>query len=278
MFHHQGKNRTNKENLQIAVVLSFVAGMVNVAGFLAFGKLTTNVTGHFAFFIYDISITKFWEGTVFLVYIFSFLAGSFTSGWLIESAHHHKRMNVYLRPTLLECSLLILVVATSYFSVSVPTNFMACMLLFAMGVQNSFVTKISKSIVRTTHITGLMTDLGIEMSQLLYLKRNNHLVNIKNIKFNIQLRFYIILFFFLGGLSSGFLYFQGMGIYVLLIAVIILLAGLFYDNFRFTYLTRRRKFKYRKRPKRKIYRSRIQRRNILLKLHKKFRHKKFGSQ
>ena len=28
MFRHQGKKRTAKQNLQIAVVLSFVAGMV----------------------------------------------------------------------------------------------------------------------------------------------------------------------------------------------------------------------------------------------------------
>lgn len=33
MFRHQGKKRTAKHNLQIAVVLSFVAGMVNVTGF-----------------------------------------------------------------------------------------------------------------------------------------------------------------------------------------------------------------------------------------------------
>ena len=51
MFRHQGKSRTLKHNLRIATVLSFVAGTVNVTGFLAFKQLTTNVTGHFALFI-----------------------------------------------------------------------------------------------------------------------------------------------------------------------------------------------------------------------------------
>ena len=46
MFRHQGKSRTLKHNLRIATVLSFVAGIVNVTGFLAFKQLTTNVTGH----------------------------------------------------------------------------------------------------------------------------------------------------------------------------------------------------------------------------------------
>jgi uncharacterized membrane protein YoaK (UPF0700 family) len=44
-------------------------------------------------------------------------------------------------------------------------------MLFAMGMQNAMVTKISQSIVRTTHLTGLFTDLGIELSQLFFYKK-----------------------------------------------------------------------------------------------------------
>ena len=54
MFRHQGKTRTFKHNLRIAVILSFVAGIVNVSGYLFFKQLTTNVTGHFALFINDL--------------------------------------------------------------------------------------------------------------------------------------------------------------------------------------------------------------------------------
>ena len=107
MFRHQGKSRTAKHNLQIAVVLSFVAGMVNVTGFLFMGKLTTNVTGHFAYFIYDVSVAEFWKGLIYLLYIFAFLAGSFCSGLLIEYANYHRKHNKYLTPTLLECFLLL---------------------------------------------------------------------------------------------------------------------------------------------------------------------------
>ena len=60
MFIHQGKKRTAKHNLQIASLLSFVAGIVNVAGFLAVAKLTTNLTGHFAFFRDEVFRLKFW--------------------------------------------------------------------------------------------------------------------------------------------------------------------------------------------------------------------------
>lgn len=77
MFRHQGSRRTLKHNLKIATVLSFVAGMVNVTGFLAFKQLTTNVTGHFALFIKDVADFDFWKGTIYFLYLFSFLFGSF---------------------------------------------------------------------------------------------------------------------------------------------------------------------------------------------------------
>lgn len=72
MFRHQGRSRTLKHNINIAIVLSFVAGIVNVTGFLSFKQLTTNVTGHFALFINDVAEVEFWKGTIYFLYIFHF--------------------------------------------------------------------------------------------------------------------------------------------------------------------------------------------------------------
>ena len=66
MFRHKGKKRTLSHNLRIASLLSFVAGVVNVAGFLAVQKLTTNVTGHFAFFVDEVFKQNFWQAFIFL--------------------------------------------------------------------------------------------------------------------------------------------------------------------------------------------------------------------
>lgn len=116
------------------------------------------------------------------------------------------------------------------------------MLLYAMGLQNSFVTKISNATVRTTHLTGLFTDLGIELSQLFYIRRNNYLQQEKNIKNSIRLRLFIVVFFFLGGFFAGFAFVKlSLGIKTLFFAIAILLAGLYYDDVRFRYLTERRK-------------------------------------
>lgn len=230
MFRHQGKRRTLKHNVQIASVLSFVAGTVNAAGFLAIKQLTTNVTGHFALFINDLADFQFWKGTIYFLYIFSFLFGSFTSSFFIETFRKSKKLNVFVIPTVIEAFVLIFIALISDFSVVSNANVIACFLLFAMGIQNSFVTKISDAIVRTTHLTGLFTDLGIDLSHLFFPKMYP---NRQHIKANIQLRIYIICFFFFGGLVGGFIYSRmGFGLNTLIVSAFILLASLFYDDFR----------------------------------------------
>lgn len=245
MFRHQGKSRTFKHNLQIASVLSFVAGMVNVAGFLSFHELTTNVTGHFALFINDLANMNFWKGTVYFIYILSFLLGAFTSAILIETFKGNKKLNVFVLPVFLEAILLILIPILLHVDITLSKDVFACILLFAMGLQNSLVTKISNAVVRTTHLTGLFTDLGIELSQLFFPKSSSERVILKS---TIKLRIIVIAYFFLGGLIGGYFYAEsGWKMNILYVSALILIGSLFYDDIRYKLIVSRRKFKQRKR-------------------------------
>ncbi|SKB75402.1 YoaK family protein [Maribacter arcticus] len=244
MFRHQGKSRTLKHNLKIATVLSFVAGIVNITGFLAFSQLTTNVTGHFALFISDVANFEFWNGTIYLLYIFSFLFGSFSSSFLIETFRKNKKLNVFVLPTLIECFILASVGFLGSPALIKYPDVIICLLLYAMGLQNSFVTKISNAVVRTTHLTGLFTDLGIELSQLLFHKSY---LKTEKIKETIKLRIYIICFFFLGGIIGGLLYSRlNLKLNTLTIASLILLASLFYDDFKYKIIKVKRRYNQRR--------------------------------
>lgn len=240
MFTHQGKKRTVSHNLQIASLLSFVAGIVNIAGFLAVQRLTTNVTGHFAFFVDEIFKLNFWEGFVYFLYILSFFMGSFSSSFLVEFVSRRNGNYVYVVPTSVEVLILSIVALYGGTLVFEYPNLLACSLLFAMGLQNSLVTRISNATVRTTHLTGLFTDLGIELSQLLFYKE----VSARQKLFTaIKLRLTIISFFFIGGIVGGIFYSQ-IGLHVLFIGVAVLISGLAYDSFRLKLLLFRRKHKF----------------------------------
>ncbi|WGF91919.1 YoaK family protein [Aequorivita marisscotiae] len=239
MLRHQGRSRTLRHNLQIATVLSFVAGIVNVTGFLSIHQLTTNVTGHFAQFMYDVENFQFWQGTIYVLYIFSFLLGSFSSSFLIEIFKENKKLNIFATPILIESLILIIIAVNSNFTAIEFPHIIACFLLFAMGMQNSYVTEISNAIVRTTHLTGLFTDLGIELSQLFFPKTHP---NRKKIRATIRLRLYIIAFFFIGGITGGLCYSTfNLKLNTLLLGAFILLASLIYDDVRFGWIKAKRR-------------------------------------
>ena len=237
MFRHQGKPRTLSHNKKIASLLSFVAGIVNVAGFLSVQRLTTNVTGHFAFFIDEVFKLNFSESIIYFLYILFFFLGSFISSLFIEIISRKNDHYIYVIPALIESGILFSVAVFGQNAIATHYDIIAFTLLFAMGFQNSLVTRISGAIVRTTHLTGLFTDLGIELSQLFFYKTKEQNEKLTS---TIRLRLRIILFFFIGGVLGGVFY-SNWSLYVLFIPATVLLIGLYYDTIKFQLITWKRK-------------------------------------
>lgn len=237
MFSHKGKTRTNQHNLALASLLSLVAGLVNVVGFMAVAKLTTNVTGHFAFFVDEVFKFHWKEAVHIALYIFFFFLGAFVSTTLVEFTYRFRQNMIYIVPTYLEAFILLFVGIFGGFFINHNSDVVAFLLLFAMGLQNALVTNISHSVVRTTHLTGLFTDMGIESSQLFFYKSKK---DQKRLRKSIKLRLTIICFFFCGGVIAGLLY-PFFGIRTLLLGTAILFVGLIFDYIKIQILLRKRK-------------------------------------
>jgi len=241
MFRHKGKTRTFKHNLRLAALLSFIAGLVNIVGVLHLKVLTTNVTGHFAFFAEELVRKNYLLAFIFLLFIFSFLSGAFVASVITE--YFAKRDDKSAHKYSMTVEIIILFVigsAGDYFLNAGYLYAIACVLLFAMGIQNSLVTQISNSTVRTTHLTGLFTDLGIELSQLFFYKKAEQQHKLKK---SIELRIAIIACFFAGCVVGGFLY-SVLSFAVLIIASALLFVALSYDVLLFNYYKiKRRKVK-----------------------------------
>lgn len=225
MFQHKGNNRSLKQNLGIASLLSFVAGLVNVVGFLSVQKLTTNVTGHFANLVGEALNLDLYQAFFYFLYILSFLLGAFFSNFIIEISNKIKGKSNFIIPILFEVCILLLISIQSFDWISDSPNAIACGLLFAMGLQNALVTAISNSVVRTTHLTGLFTDLGIELSQLFFFKSKEQRQALYS---SIKLRLTIISSFFTGGILAGIVY-SYLQMQTLLIGAAVLIFGLSID-------------------------------------------------
>ncbi|MBL7884266.1 MAG: DUF1275 domain-containing protein [Bacteroidia bacterium] len=227
MLKHQGQERTYQHNLKLAVLLSTTAGLVNIAGFYSFTIYTTNVTGHVAHFAKELSEGNFYFAKIIALWMLLFFLGAFFSN-LISKAITQKSPNLaYTIPIFIEIILLLCVgYIGEHYDYSIDRDhFLAGCLLFAMGMQNAIVSVVSGFVVRTTHLTGLFTDLGIELSQLFFSSKNER----NELNKKIVLHGSIVLMFILGGIIGGILH-HFIGYKVFILAASVLVVILIYDN------------------------------------------------
>jgi hypothetical protein len=163
--------RSPRTNYQLGAYLAFVAGAVNAGGFMAIGLYTSHMTGivsgigdHFAL----ASVLPVLGGLAMLM---SFVLGAVVTEVLVNWGHRYKIHSQFTLPLLLEAIVLLMFGLTGaylhlYKPLTIPT--IALMLCFVMGLQNAIITKISNAEIRTTHMTGVITDMGIELGRLLY--------------------------------------------------------------------------------------------------------------
>lgn len=200
-------------DLMLGMILAFVAGAINAGGFLAIGQYTSHMTGIVSSIADNLALGVFGLVGSGLALLMSFTLGAACSAILINWARRHARRQQYAYPLALESGLLI---AFAGIGAVVPpvaaASATALLLCFVMGLQNATITKISGARIRTTHLTGMITDIGIETGKLAYglvARRLDHPPIVTDVrKFSILLP--IVGMFFLGGLI-GALGFKHLG-------------------------------------------------------------------
>ena len=140
-----------------AWILAFVAGMVNVIALLGFEhQSVTHLTGTTSLLGRALASADFGEALYLFGVLASFVSGCALSGFLVkDSALQVGRR--YGAALLLESLLLCLAVPLLKRNNLLGIYSASC----ACGLQNAMVSTYSGTLVRTTHLTGMFTDLGI---------------------------------------------------------------------------------------------------------------------
>jgi uncharacterized membrane protein YoaK (UPF0700 family) len=207
------RERTATANLHLGVLLAFVAGALNAGGYLAIGQYTSHMTGIVSSAADNLMLGNIGLAIAAGMSLLSFTAGAATTAWLVNYAKRHSARNIYCAPLRIEATLLLafgIVGATLRLHevVSIPVT--AVLLCFTMGLQNALVTKISNAEIRTTHITGLVTDIGIELGKLIYWNTSRDVSSHIVLANRTRLRVHgaLVLSFFVGGVTGalGFKY------------------------------------------------------------------------
>jgi uncharacterized membrane protein YoaK (UPF0700 family) len=168
MFRHQGVRRSDRDNRMLAGYLAFFAGFVNSAGFILIGSFTSHVTGSVGRFANDIVSWHLDAALAALTLVGAFFAGAFLVTITIESAFFGRTPRAYGAALATEALLLaVFALASDLTRQALPRlkDAEAAILCAAMGMQNALVTRLSGAVVRTTHLTGVVTDIGIEAAR-----------------------------------------------------------------------------------------------------------------
>lgn len=211
LFGNESISHYSKNNVSIWMLMAFQAGVLNIGGFMACHRFVSHVTGFATFFGYELTRSDSIHAVGMLVVPFFFLLGAMISGLLVDiRLKLHKKPKYYLSFGFIFFLLLAVFIGGitgkfGFFGQPLQTAsdyILLILLCLTCGIQNGSITTVSKSVVRTTHLTGITTDLGIGLIRLLHAGKIDE--PMENEKKATLMRLGIIFFFGLGSVVGGF--------------------------------------------------------------------------
>lgn len=193
-----------------AFMLSLAAGCMNAFTLVSLIALpVTHSTGTTSAFSIALAHGDFSQALYLLGLIIAFVLGAVSSGLLIRD--YHLKLGRRYGIALMSEAALVTIAFVSYQDDPLVTHFL---LAFAAGLQNAMATTYSGAVVRTTHVTGILTDLGIQAARAITGQRVD------------RPRIFLFIWIFVGFVTGSFFaafFFPILGALVLLL--VILLSG-----------------------------------------------------
>lgn len=221
------RTRNRRSNMQLGALLAFVAGAVNAGGFLAVGYYTSHMTGVVSSIADYVALNNFSMAGISLLFLLSFLVGAASTSIVINHARSRGLSNEFAAAIMLEALFLLVFGVLQWQwvdSAVVSATVLISLLCFIMGLQNAIITKISNAEIRTTHVTGLVTDIGIELGRYLYAYASRDQGMTLNPE---KLRLHTLLFFsfLLGGISGAISFKHTHGLIIFPMAMLLLIIA-----------------------------------------------------
>ena len=176
---------TFRQKARLAVSLAWVGGFVDAVGFLVLLNIfTSNMTGNTAQAGRFLAELQWRDAFAAAIPVVMFFSGAAFSGLLTTGGARMGIRSVYALALSFEVAMLGIFVLLAHLwpDAAIPETrndlltlrriLLIALPSFAMGLQNATITQIAGAVVRTTHVTGVLTDLGLESVQFLFFLRD----------------------------------------------------------------------------------------------------------
>ena len=177
-----------------AFFLAVNAGMINVLGLVTvLHQSVSHMTGNVS--MLAMALLKWQPETILylILVILCYVIGSFYSGFILGNSQFKLGSRYGLPLSLVAFFILLCWLLLPYFP-----RYALLWACAAMGIQNAMVSHYKGTIIRTTHLSGVLTDLGLALGY--------RLRGLKVERRRIILHLLILFGFFIGGLLASVIY------------------------------------------------------------------------
>ncbi len=180
------------------LMLVFIAGALNAAGWLQYGQTISHMTGNLTRLGLSVSEANGEALAMFLSFLLSFFLGATLSGY----GFPEHRVGLWQRSgaVLMMCGALLMLAELLQF----PRDARVAALALVLGAQNGLALRYRGILTRTTHMTGHLTDCGAALGRMI------HARSLRGENLRLFLFHFLCLWFFFSGvvitaLSSAWL-------------------------------------------------------------------------
>ena len=207
------KDITRKENVILWCLLAFQAGFINAGGFMACHRFVSHVTGYGTQVGLGFISEGFWLSLEMMFAPISFIAGAAFSAFLIDRPYFQGRPAKVSTSLIIQSLLLTLVFVLGEWGVFgefgeplvLQRDFSLLFILcFICGAQNAAFACLTNGQIRTTHMTGLSTDLGMNLVRIPFLPIEEK--EKKTLRKANWVRLFMFVAFMLGSAISAFVF------------------------------------------------------------------------
>ena len=221
-----GRERTDAANRQLARYLAFVAGAANAGGFLAVRQYTSHMSGIVSAMADNLALGRISLVFAGLSAVFSFVVGSASTAMLVRWARERDFESEYALPLFVESCMLLIFGLTGRAFEGRRVLGTVMLLCFTMGLQNAILTKVSDAVIRTTHLTGMLTDVGIKLGRMFYAVFHREAMTTTVELSKLWLLTSLITLFFIGGVTGALGFKQAGFLFTLPLSAILLFLAL----------------------------------------------------
>lgn len=175
MLHCSVRDLYKIQYVLLWMLLSLKAGYLNAAGFLATGNFVSHVTGFGTQMGISIAHEDYLFGAELLIIPLAFILGSSVPAWVLDWNYSERRLPKYHYVQFLitiGLGIVFYLGINGFFGSfgdaknDVNDIILVGLLCFICGMKNGLTTWATSGKIRTTHLTGLSTDIGLNIPKL----------------------------------------------------------------------------------------------------------------